>query len=533
MALPRFSAAAVLASALLLAGCGPMPINPTDSSVHELSRRLDASNPAKQQQRFGVLLSLIGKTYERPNFTANGEGSMVEIDWHVPGVSVRFDIYWRGQKVARELYEFNEQTNSLQRFRNSVPVGPAYPGADGRIYSIVDRKTMTLSVPTPTTFVMEDGAEKRVYDLVAPEAISERLAAQAAVGRQQRAAEERAASKKSSEFWSNMATGLAVVAQATNEVLAEQAVANASTQAFQANLAASAAAKTAADNAARSRAEQQRAEQLAALNRTMAANRQAAANLPAQQRQATAANVAASQQASQQIAQAQRAAETRAQAAQAQARQAAEASRLAQAQAQQAQRNAVQASANVAALRQARGGDSASMVQAMSTGAAGMPKEGQYQLEGGTYTITVKASGGDIMVQEPNKNSHYRRQPDGSFHSRNPNNGILYGLRAAGDGVLEAFKPENAAAGVTRLVLVGDANAKVEVDDSWFELAEQYRAKSQTDKANVQAWTACAAVAMKRAVSTKQAADNYAQQMAQMLRQMDAHTSPCPEVIQY
>jgi NADH:ubiquinone oxidoreductase subunit B-like Fe-S oxidoreductase len=69
------------------------------------------------------------------------------------------------------------------------------------------------------------------------------------------------------------------------------------------------------------------------------------------------------------------------------------------------------------------------------------------------------------------------------------------------------------------------------MDEQWVNLAEQYRARTQTDPANVQAWTACAAVAMKRAVGTKKDADRYAQQMATMLKQMDARSSPCTDVI--
>jgi hypothetical protein len=166
---------------------------------------------------------------------------------------------------------------------------------------------------------------------------------------------------------------------------------------------------------------------------------------------------------------------------------------------------------------------------AMAQGTA--PAPGQYQMNGGAYTITLEMSGPNLVVKEPTgKISTYTPAGDGSYHFRNPNNGILYGMRTAGNGAIEAFKPDNPNAAPTRLEKVSTAML-AEPDDKYSKLADQYMAKAQSDSANVQSWTACAGVAMKRSVSPKADADKYAREMANMLKQMSASTSPCPEVI--
>jgi len=176
----------------------------------------------------------------------------------------------------------------------------------------------------------------------------------------------------------------------------------------------------------------------------------------------------------------------------------------------------------------------AALALSMSTNCmaqASAPAAGQYQMNGGAYTITLELSGANLVVKEPaGRVSTYAPAADGSYHYRNPNNGVLYGIRSVGNGVIEAFKPENANAAPTRLEKVSTAML-AEPDDKYAKLADQYMEKAQNDAANVQSWTACAGVAMKRSVSPKSDADKYAQEMAGMLKQMSATSSPCPEVI--
>jgi hypothetical protein len=166
--------------------------------------------------------------------------------------------------------------------------------------------------------------------------------------------------------------------------------------------------------------------------------------------------------------------------------------------------------------------------------AASAAPGGTYVIEGGGYSIDVKADGGNLVVVEPNKTSTYVAQGDGTYEFTNPNNGVTYGIRVIDDSTIEAFKPgtDNPP---TRLSLLGSLGGGTTADiadsEKWEKLAEQYSERIQSDPANVQANVACAAVAMKRSVASKDEADAYAAQMLAMLRQMDASSSPCPEVM--
>lgn len=161
-----------------------------------------------------------------------------------------------------------------------------------------------------------------------------------------------------------------------------------------------------------------------------------------------------------------------------------------------------------------------------------MPAAGQYQIKGGSYMMNLEIEGANVVVVEPNKRSVYTPQPDGSFHVRNPTNGILYGIRVAGDGEIDAFKPDHPDAGATRLVLISSSAPAGEIDEKWEKLAEKYQERVVSDPANTQTWVACSAVAMKRSVSAKAEADRYAVQMASMLKQIavDPARNPCADV---
>ena len=162
---------------------------------------------------------------------------------------------------------------------------------------------------------------------------------------------------------------------------------------------------------------------------------------------------------------------------------------------------------------------------------------GTYMLEGGSYTIEVKADGDGILLVEPNKDSPYARFDDDEYHFYNPNNETNYGIRYIDERTIEAFKPDRPDSEPTRLVLMNrsGADAVVETGDSerWETLAQDYSARIDSDPDNVQVWVACAGVAMKRSISTVEDADAYARQMAQMLQQMmpAGSASPCGEVI--
>lgn len=161
---------------------------------------------------------------------------------------------------------------------------------------------------------------------------------------------------------------------------------------------------------------------------------------------------------------------------------------------------------------------------------------GTYMVEGGSYMIELRQDGDTLVVVEPNKESPYARQADGSYTFYNPGTDTTYGIRILDANTIEAFKPEYPDNPATRLVRMGGGAAGVgdaaPADaDRYGELAEHYAGLIESDPANVQSWTACAAVAMKRSTANPSESDAYAAQMAGMLQQMDATASPCPELI--
>lgn len=164
---------------------------------------------------------------------------------------------------------------------------------------------------------------------------------------------------------------------------------------------------------------------------------------------------------------------------------------------------------------------------------------GTYMLEGGSYMIEVAPTSDGLVVHEPNKDSPYTRVSDTDFHFWNDNTQTNYGIRYLDERTIEAFKPDVPGNVGSRLVLVGGsgADAVVENDDSahWEALAQQYATLIETQPDNVQAWAACAGVAMKRSISTQVDADAYAGEMAAMLQLMmpAGAGSPCPEVFTF
>lgn len=166
------------------------------------------------------------------------------------------------------------------------------------------------------------------------------------------------------------------------------------------------------------------------------------------------------------------------------------------------------------------------------------PTAGTYMLEGGSYTISIEADGDGILVHEPNKDTVYGRQADGSFHAYNPNTETTYGIRVIDERTIEAYKPNLLGSTPSRLVLIDRAVADSDFvarpdTDKWSKIAEDYMVRSQSDPENIQSLTACGAVAMKRSIASQADAEAYAQQMAAMLQQLDSRVSPCPEVFSF
>ena len=179
--------------------------------------------------------------------------------------------------------------------------------------------------------------------------------------------------------------------------------------------------------------------------------------------------------------------------------------------------------------------------------------DGTYILEGGSYSIEVTQEGGRLTVVEPNKTSVYERQADGTYHFYNPNTDTVYGLRVVDNQTIEAFEPFVRGNAPTRLVRLGGAPAPRPAappapdpapvarsvakaalpSNPPMKIAERYQQLALDDPDNAQAWTFCAAAALKRAMATGEEADAYAWEAAERLKLImtDPRKSPCEDAI--
>ena len=185
--------------------------------------------------------------------------------------------------------------------------------------------------------------------------------------------------------------------------------------------------------------------------------------------------------------------------------------------------------------------------------AQGAPVDGTYILDGGGYRIEVKQVGDTLEVKEPNRDSVYVRQPDGSYLADSETLGQRYGLRIVDDTTIEAFKPVpgNVPTRLRRLgpvptirtvdippsvsepATTARATATATAGNADGAIADRYLALTRSDPKNVQTWAFCSAAALKRATATAAEADAYGREAAAALRgiAIDPARSPCEDAI--
>lgn len=159
--------------------------------------------------------------------------------------------------------------------------------------------------------------------------------------------------------------------------------------------------------------------------------------------------------------------------------------------------------------------------------------QGTFALQDGSYSITVEEEGANLVVVEPNKRSVYTPAGDGSYRFHNDNTGSDFYLRVMDDNTLEAGRvPQSGAPSILRRLDMTAAMAAVEENGALSALAESYAERAESDPANAQAWSFCAAVAFKRAMGEGGESAQFAQQTAQVLQTiMVGSANPCPDAI--
>lgn len=158
---------------------------------------------------------------------------------------------------------------------------------------------------------------------------------------------------------------------------------------------------------------------------------------------------------------------------------------------------------------------------------------GTFVLQDGSYSITVEEDGGNLVVVEPNKRSVYTPDGGGRYRFHNENTGSDFYLQVLDEDTLEAGRvPQGGAPSILRRVDAAAAMAAFEQNDALASIAQQYAERAQSDPANAQAWSFCAAVAFKRAMGEGAEAAQFAQQTAQVLQTiLETGANPYPDAI--
>lgn len=162
-----------------------------------------------------------------------------------------------------------------------------------------------------------------------------------------------------------------------------------------------------------------------------------------------------------------------------------------------------------------------------------MAVSGTFVLEGGSYSITVEEEGANLVIVEPNKRSVYTPAGDGSYRFHNDVTGSDFYMRVLDDDTLEAGRiPQTGSPSILRRLDTGAAMAALEENTELTDLAQRYAERAQSDPANAQAWSFCAAVAFKRAMGEGDDAGEFARNTAQVLQSiLEGSANPCPDAI--
>ncbi|MGF6692383.1 hypothetical protein M2318_002452 [Metapseudomonas resinovorans] len=159
--------------------------------------------------------------------------------------------------------------------------------------------------------------------------------------------------------------------------------------------------------------------------------------------------------------------------------------------------------------------------------------DGTYVLEGGSYSINIEQDGDNLVVVEPNKRSIYERQADGSYQFYSENSVSTFSLRLLDPGTIEMDRVPSAGTPSTlKRVEERDAAQVSAVNQTYASIAKHYSELAQSDPDNVQVWTMCSAVALKRSLSEDEDFSRHARQVSESLKSIIVtNTNPCSDAI--
>ena len=152
---------------------------------------------------------------------------------------------------------------------------------------------------------------------------------------------------------------------------------------------------------------------------------------------------------------------------------------------------------------------------------------GKYTTEDGYYTVTINFADKELTLIEPNRTSVYHRLTGNEIQFIHPTNKIDYRMEVMDASTVQTFKPGSTNRYTLKLSSK-DMTTTNEHYNTYFALAEKYKAKMQTDKKDAQLWSFCSASAWARATMNDDGFKDYAKKAALSIKQIIIDKSKCP-----
>lgn len=156
------------------------------------------------------------------------------------------------------------------------------------------------------------------------------------------------------------------------------------------------------------------------------------------------------------------------------------------------------------------------------------PTSGQYTTEDGYYTVTINFSDRELTLIEPNRTSIYYKLEGNVFQFIHPTNKTDYRIEVMSPTTIQTFKPGANNSRYTLRLSGKGAAASNEQFNTYFALAEKYKAKMLSDKKDAQLWSFCAAAAMARSSMNEEGFKEYATKVASSIKLIAVNKTKCP-----
>jgi hypothetical protein len=153
---------------------------------------------------------------------------------------------------------------------------------------------------------------------------------------------------------------------------------------------------------------------------------------------------------------------------------------------------------------------------------------GQYTTEDGYYTVTINFNQNELTLIEPNRTSVYTRLAGNIFRFIHPTNKIDYRIEVMDPSTIQTFKPNVSNSRFTIRLNNASTTATNQQFNTYFAMAERYKAKMLTDKKDAQLWSFCAAAAMARSSMNEEGFKDYATKVSESIKLIIVNKAKCP-----